>query len=202
MPATMMHLAAGKLLRPNGSDLFYWGCILPDCVDGNRELKDHLHFRDVSPEKRLSSLISFGKSLHFKDDFEFGVFFHFYLDYLWDHGPQSAHRRAFSGENWFPAYRAELKKAGSRVAQRVVWNQEVWERLRTPDPILFENRFSLSKEEIQEFLSFNASWHCTEVLPESEFFTDALVDSFLHRAGKSFDRFLADFFPGEGVCSQ
>jgi len=195
MPATMMHLAAGKLLRPQGNDFFLWGCILPDCVDANRALKDRLHFRNIPPQERLSALIRFGKGLDLSDDFEFGVLFHFYLDYLWDNGPQSAHRRAYSGETWFLSYREDLKKAGSRLAGRVPWNDQVWSRLKTPDPSLFENRLSLPKEDILHFLEFNSSWHRTERLPESPAFPDALVDSFLQRAVRAFQDFILNFFP-------
>ncbi|MBR7165739.1 MAG: hypothetical protein IKD18_05605, partial [Clostridia bacterium] len=80
MPATMMHLLAARRLWPRASDDFLWGSILPDCVDANRVLKDHLHFRDIEPEERPAALLAFGKSLDLSRDFELGVLFHFYLD--------------------------------------------------------------------------------------------------------------------------
>ena len=92
MPATMMHLYAARLLWPSGSDAYFLGSILPDCVDAHREIKDRLHFRDVPPEERLQRLIRFGQSLDLSRDFDFGALYHFYLDYLWDNAkspPQS-----------------------------------------------------------------------------------------------------------------
>lgn len=195
MPATMMHLYAAKSLLPNGSDAYFLGSILPDCVDAHRELKDHLHFRDVPPEERLPSLIRFGKGLDLARDFDFGVLYHFYLDYLWDNGPQKAHRKSHGEERWFPDYRKELSRAGSRTAQRMPWARELWGRLHRPDPTLYENSLSLPEDEIRAFLEFNFHWHTEEALPESEVFTDALVDSFTKRACLAFTAFLRDFFP-------
>lgn len=195
MPATMMHLCAAKTLYPEGSDAFYLGSILPDCVDGNRELKDRLHFRDIPKEERLQSLVTFGQKLDLKKDFDFGVLLHFYLDYLWDNGPQKAHRKMHGEDNWFRDYRRELSRAGSRVAQRMPWNKEVWERLHHPDKSLYESVLLLPEEDIRTFLDFNYHWHTEEALPESEIFTDALVDSFLKRSLVAFTAFIRDFFP-------
>lgn len=195
MPATMMHLYAAHLLDPAGSDSYFLGAILPDCVDAYREIKDRLHFRDVPPEQRLQSLIRFGQGLDLKKDFDFGALCHFYLDYLWDNGPQKAHRKMHGEENWFPDYRKELSRAGSRTAQRMPWSKELWTRLHTPAPALYENTMDLPEEEIHKFLEFNFHWHTEEALPESEIFTDALVDSFIRRACTAFAVFLRDFFP-------
>ena len=195
MPATMMHLFAAYQLIPSHHDAFLLGSILPDCVDAHREIKDRLHFRDVPPEKRLESLILFGKKLTLSRPFDLGVLFHFYLDYLWDNGPQKAHRKMHGEENWFPDYRKELKMAGSRTAQRAPWSDEVWLRLRNPDKALYENSMGLPEDEIVSFLEHNCRWHREVALPESEIFTDALVDSFLNQACRAFTCFLADFFP-------
>lgn len=195
MPATMMHLCAGRLLCPEGQDSFLLGCILPDCVDADRTRKDHLHFRDVPPEERLQSLVAFGTRLNLSRPFDFGVLFHFYLDYLWDNGPQKAHRTSYEGEQWFLDYRKELSRAGSRTAQRVSWNEEVWKRLARATPEDWENSLDLPEEDIRKFLAFNVRWHTEERLPESEVFTDGVVDSFLKRACRAYGQFLADFFP-------
>ncbi len=193
MPATMMHLAAGWQLIPLHSDSFLLGCILPDCLDSCREKKDKVHFRDVPPENRLEKLIEFASSLDLSLDFDFGVLFHLYLDYLWDNGPQKAHRKSHGEENWFLDYRKELARAGNRVAQRSQWAKEVWARLRNPEP--FQGTISFPEEDIRAFLEFNATWHTTQILPESEIFTDALVDAFLKRSCKAFALFLRDFLP-------
>lgn len=195
MPATMMHLAAGKALLPEGSDSFLLGCILPDCLDSCREKKDKVHFRDVPPEKRLEALIRFGQGLDLSLDFDFGVLFHLYLDYLWDNGPQKAHRKSHGEENWFLDYRKELARAGNRVAQRSEWNGAVWARLRAPEKALYQGSIAFPEEDIHAFLEFNATWHTTKILPESEIFTDEVVDSFLRRACRAFTLFLRDFFP-------
>ena len=195
MPATMMHLYAAHSLYPQGSDSYFLGSILPDCVDAYREIKDRLHFRDVSPEDRLQSLIRFGKTLDLTRDFDFGALYHFYLDYLWDNGPQKAHRKSHGEKNWFPDYRKELSRAGSRTAQRMSWSKPLWLRLHNPEPSLYANTMNLPEEEIRKFLEFNFHWHTEEALPESEIFTDALVDSFTARAKTAFVVFLRDFFP-------
>ena len=195
MPATMMHLYAAHMLNPEGSDSYFLGSILPDCVDAHRELKDRLHFRDVPPEERLPALVRFGKGLDLARDFDFGVLCHFYLDYLWDNGPQKAHRKMHGEENWFVDYRKELSRAGSRTAQRMPWSKEMWMRLQNPTPDLYENSMNLPEDEIHSFMAFNVRWHTEEALPESEYFTDALVDSFIARACTAFAAFLRDFFP-------
>ena len=38
----MMHLYAAHLLNPAGSDSYFLGAILPDCVDAYRDIKDKL----------------------------------------------------------------------------------------------------------------------------------------------------------------
>ncbi len=195
MPATMMHLQAGYTLWPEGSDSYFLGCILPDCLDHDRKAKDRIHLRDLAPEERLKGLIRFGKELDLNRDFDLGVLFHLYLDYLWDNGPQKAHRKGYTGENWFPDYRKELARAGSRSAQRMPWSKELWSRLHCPEKSLYENRLSLPENQIREFLEFNFTWHTTEALPESEVFTDEAVDSFIRRAVRAFRSFLSDFFP-------
>ncbi|MBR2634745.1 MAG: hypothetical protein IKD31_04115 [Clostridia bacterium] len=196
MPATMMHLYAGHSLLPEGSDLFFLGCILPDCLDFDREKKDRFHLRDIPPEDRFVTLIRFGQGLDLKKDFDFGVFLHLYLDYLWDNGPQKAHRLSYTGKDlWFRVYRGHLAKAGSRVAQRFSWAKPLWERLREYRSLPLENSLALPEEEIDRFMAFNVRWHTEEALEESEVFTDALVDSFIGRAVESFRKFLSDFFP-------
>ncbi len=196
MPATMMHLAAGYDLIPNASDAFLLGCILPDCVDNDRATKDHLHFRDVLPQIRLQSIITYTKDkLDLSRDFDFGALFHFYLDYLWDNGPQKAHRKSFEGEVWFPEYRKELSRAGSSLAGRLSWTEDVLHRLSYADPTLYQSPLGLPEKEIRDFLHFNCHWHTEVRLPPSEHFTDALVDSFLRRGRRAYRAFLQDFFP-------
>ncbi len=195
MPATMIHLYAGVALLPHGSDSFLLGCILPDCLDCDRTAKDRLHLRDIPPEERLARLVQMGKDLDLDRDFDLGALFHLYLDYLWDNGPQSAHRRAYEGEDWFRDYRKELKMAGSRTAQRAPWNREVWFRLVSADPNQYENSLGLPEGEIRTFLEFNARWHTETALEESAFFTDAVVEGFVKRSLRAFREFCIDFFP-------
>ena len=194
MPATMMHLYAAKLFRPDGSDSYFLGSILPDCVDAHREWKDRLHFRDIPSQERLPALVSFGKTLDLKRDFDLGVLFHFYLDYLWDNGPQKEHRKMHGEENWFPDYRKELSRAGLSVACRFSWAPPLWARLRCPAPSLYENSLSLPEDEIREFLEKNFHFHTEETLPKGEFFTDEVVDSFTRDAVLSFTDFLQKYF--------
>lgn len=198
MPATMMHLYAAKVFRPDGSDSYFLGSILPDCVDAHRELKDRLHFRDIPGDERLPALVSFGKSLDLKRDFNLGVLYHFYLDYLWDFGPQSDHRKEHGEENWFVDYRKELSRAGNSVSHRFPWSKELWERLRAPEKELYENTLDLPEDEIREFLAYNYRFHVEEQLPKGEFFTDHLVDTFIHRSAEKFGEFLREFFPEYG----
>ena len=202
MPATMMHLYAAKVFRPGGSDSYFLGSILPDCLDGYRELKDRVHFRDIPKEDRIPALIAFGKNLNLKRDFDLGVLYHFYLDYLWDYGPQSDHRKEHGEENWFVDYRKDLSRAGNSVSHRFPWAKDLWERLRAPKRELYENSLSLPEKEIREFLEYNYHFHLEECLPEGEFFTDALVDTFICRSAQMFEAFLAEFFPEYGTLSE
>ena len=195
MPATMMHVYAGYLFYPQGDDSFFMGCILPDCVDGNRTLKDHLHFRDVPPESRLQELIRFGKRLDLSRPFHLGALLHFYLDYLWDNGPQKAHRMRYEGEDWFHDYRKELARAGSETAHRFPWAKPLWERLSNAPRNTMENDLSLPEEDMLSFLDYNCRWHTEEVLPKAVEFHADLVDSFTRRAVTAYHAFLRDFFP-------
>lgn len=194
MPSTMMHLAAGWNIWPEGSDAFFLGCILPDCVDADRALKDHLHFRDIPPSQRLSRIIDFAKTLSLSRDFDLGILFHFYLDYLWDNGPQARHRESYTGDCWFRDYRKELSRAGSRVAQQCDFTLDLWARLRAPEKSLYENSLGLPESEIRSFLENNYLWHTTERLPASECFTDSLVNEFLRDAAKEFASFCRQEF--------
>ena len=195
MPATMMHLAAARRLSPGGSDAYLLGAILPDCVDAHRDVKDRIHFRDLMKTERLPALIRFGKERDLGRDFDFGVLFHLYLDYLWDNGPQKEYRTSHGEEGWFPDYRKELARAGSRAAQRAPWNRETWERLRGAEKSLYESDLPFLEEEIRSFLDFNARWHTEERLPESPYFTDRVVDGFIHDACLRFVSFLREEFP-------
>ena len=195
MPATMMHLLAGSLLLRAPSDAFLLGTVLPDCLDCDRAKKDHLHLRDIPREERLSSLILMGKSLDLSRDFDFGALFHLYLDYLWDNGPQAAHRKSYRGENWFLDYRKELKKAGSRAYLYMEGAEETWKRLKKPDPALFQSALNLPEEEAFAFLEFNCDFHISTRLEESEIFTDETVLRFTRRALRAYRGFLEDFFP-------
>ena len=75
------------------------------------------------------------------------------------------------------------------------WSKELWTRLHKPEPALYENTMNLPEEEIHKFLEFNFHWHTEEALPESEVFTDEVVDHFTRRAVTAFTAFLRDFFP-------
>ena len=195
MPATMMHLLAGHAVWEKGSDSFFLGCILPDCLDFDRDRKDLFHFRTVKAEERLHALIRFGQGMDLSLDFDFGVLCHLYLDYLWDNGPQKAHRQSYTGDLWFRDYRKELKMAGSRTAGRAPWNRDVWLRLAAATPEQYENSLGLPEEEIRTFLDFNSRWHTETVLSESTFFTDEVVEGFVKRSNRAFREFLTNFFP-------
>lgn len=197
MPATMMHLLAGSRLVKDPTDAFLLGTILPDCLDGDRAKKDHLHLRDIPPEERLSALIRLGKELDLERDFDRGALFHLYLDYLWDNGPQAAHRRSYEGDTWFLDYRKELKKAGSRAYLYLEKGEEVWKRLEKAPSSLFESVLHLPEEEARAFLAFNCNFHITERLPESEIFTDEVILRFIDHSLKEFRSFLENFFPAE-----
>ncbi len=195
MPATMMHLLAGSRLLADPSDAFLLGTILPDCLDSDREKKDHLHLRDIPQEERLSALIRLGHTLSLERDFDLGALFHLYLDYLWDNGPQAAHRRSYEGETWFLDYRKELKKAGSRAYLYMKDAKETWLRLREAEPSLYQSVLNLPQAEIEAFLQFNCEFHISTRLEESEIFTDEVVLRFTDRSLRAFRNFLEDFFP-------
>ena len=69
------------------------------------------------------------------------------------------------------------------------------EKLTSKYETVFIVNATLPEEEIHKFLEFNFHWHTEEALPESEVFTDAVVDSFTRRACTAFTAFLRDFFP-------
>ncbi len=195
MPATMMHLYAAKKLLPGGSDAFFLGCILPDAIDTDRAWKDHLHFRDIPAEERVPAMIAFAKStLTLTRDFDFGVLWHFYLDYLWDIGPQQRHRDTYTGTQWFLDYRAEIAKAGSALARENAWAKPLWQRLKDPDPALYQNSIGMPENEIRHFLDYNFHWHTEKKLGPSEIFDPALVEGFTNRAVSEFKAFLKTYF--------
>ncbi len=202
MPATMMHLYAGKLDQPNGDLSYYLGCILPDCVDADRTVKDHLHFRDVPAEERLIHLIRFGKQLDLSRSFNRGALLHFYLDYLWDNGPQKVHRMNYNGESWFRDYRKELAAAGNETYRRMPWANALWNKIRTATPNDYDNSLELPEQDILHFLDFNYHWHTENELSPARIFHAELVDRFTARSVKAFHSFLHDFFPNLSSLSE
>ena len=189
MPATMTHLAAAHLLWPGGSDAYFLGSVLPDCVDADRALKDRLHFRDLPAEKRLPALLAFAREkLDPARDFDLGVLFHFYLDLLWDRGPQRWHRQNYVGETWFKDYRKELRRMGLHLAHTEPWAQETWRRLADAPAALWQNDLGYGEKDVTSFLSFNVSFHTGADEGPSAVFTPALVKAFNEAACGAFCR--------------
>ena len=87
--------------------------------------------------------------------------------------------------------------AGSRAYLYMENGKAVWERLRAPDPALFQSVLNLPEDEAFLFLDFNCNFHTKERLPESEIFTDKVVLDFIEDSLLSFQDFLAEFFPEE-----
>lgn len=196
----MTHLSAAHRLLPTGSDAWFLGSVLPDCVDGDRALKDRLHFRDLPGEKRFPALLAFAeKKLSPANDFDLGVFFHYYLDLLWDRGPQRWHRQVYRGDRWFKDYRCELSKMGLHLAHTDAWAYELWEKLgKAPLPDR-EADLEYPPERMRSFLDFNVQYHRGPDEGASVFFTPDWVDAFLNAACGAFCR-LAEGLP-DWLCA-
>lgn len=185
----MTHLSAAHRLWPAGSYAFFLGAILPDCVDGDRELKDRQHFRDLPGEKRLPALLAFAEEkLDPARDFDAGVFLHYYLDLLWDWGPQRWHRQLYRGAAWFKDYRFELSRMGLHLAHTEPWARELWQELEKEPCPDREADLAYPLSEMKHFMAFNARYHLGADEGESAFFTSAWVDAFLTGACGAFCR--------------
>ena len=191
----MTHLSAAHRLWPGGSLSYFQGSVLPDCVDGDRALKDRLHFRDLPGEKRLPALLAFAEQkLSPARDFDLGVFFHYYLDLLWDRGPQRWHRQIYRGKTWFKDYRYELSKMGLHLAHTDPWAYDLWEKLGNtafPDR---EKDLEYPLSDMANFMAFNVRYHRGPDEGASVFFTPDWVESFLKAACGAFCR-LAQTLP-------
>lgn len=195
MPATMMHLYAAHMLWEEGGDAFYLGNIIPDCVDADRPTKDRMHFRDGDPAQRRERETRFFKTLDLEQELNFGFVFHYFLDHLWDIGPQAEHRRAYRGTDWFPAYRDEIRHTGSYLAHSEPWAKPLWRRLFEAPLSLCENSIGLPMADIRSFMAHNAQWHKTECLPPSDVFTPELVQAFTRDACRQFREYLKTDLP-------
>ncbi len=195
MPATMTHLASAMRLWRGGSPAFFLGSILPDCVDGDRDLKDRLHFRDLPGEKRMSALLSFAEQkLSPENDFDLGVFFHYFLDLAWDRGPQRWHRQCYTGSRWFKDYRFELSRMGLHLAHTEPGAQALWAALAKEPLPDREADLEYPRKEMASFMDFNVKYHLGEDEGASSFFTPEWVDAFLAGALGAFCR-LAESTP-------
>lgn len=197
MPATTMHLLAGNMLFPGGSDLFFLGTILPDCVDRDRALKDKLHFRTCSSEERLPEIAKFTKEkLDIENnDLDFGYLWHFFLDREWDEGPQKEHKKYYVGENWFLDYRKEIGLAGSYIANHSDFVIPLWKRLIKFKDCKFPESIGFPEDYIKDFIESNYKWHTTESIGPSKVFTPEITKDFIEKAIMDFKAFLNKYFP-------
>ncbi len=196
MPATMTHLFAAHTLWEGGSDAFFLGSVLPDCVDADRTLKDRIHFRDIPGEKRLPALIAFaGEKLDPGRDFDLGVLLHFYLDFLWDRGPMRWHRQCYAGDDWFRDYRRTLRQAGLFLAHTDGMAPALWDRLEAAPETAWQNSLGYPPEDVRKFLTFNVAFHRRPDEGASDFFTPDLVEAFVKAACGAFCRWVEEKLP-------
>ncbi len=189
MPSTMMHLLAAHDLWPDGGDGWFLGNILPDAIDTDRAFKDHLHFRDLPEAQRPAALRRFAaEKLDLSKPFDLGVYFHFFLDLKWDAGPQKRHKETYTGECWFLDYRREITEAGYYIARTESWARPLWERLRRPEPRLYENTIGMPEKDILAFLEYHYGEATSGKPGPSAAFPPALVDAFCRDAAEEFAR--------------
>lgn len=192
----MTHLLAAHDLWEAGSDAYFLGAVLPDCVDADRNLKDRLHFRDLPGEKRLGALLNFAEEkLDPARDFDLGVLWHFYLDLLWDRGPQRWHRERYTGDAWFQDYRLELRRGGQGLAHLLPWAPGLWDRLEAATAEAWQNALGYTEADIRAFLDFNCSYHRKKTEQAPGLFTPDWVTSFTKAACGAFCRLVEAHLP-------
>ena len=130
MPSTMIHLMVARKVEPNGGALFWVGNFAPDCVT-EREKKDPLHLRDRAD--RFQALTELRGALDMGNPLARGWLLHLFVDTCWDARQIGRFRTWYvplhPGDDWFPAYRAEIARATFWLYRALPWANAVMDEI-------------------------------------------------------------------------
>ena len=126
MPSMMVHLLTATKVCPDAPALFWLGNVAPDAI-GSREEKDKSHFRTIP--NRIDALRDLALSISGENPFSEGVLLHLYLDLRWDIEAYQNFAVAYTGEDWFRAYRNEIALASAWLFHHATWSMEVWQEM-------------------------------------------------------------------------
>ena len=189
MPSLSIHLLAGRELRPNGSQLFFTGCIAPDAVSPWQK-QEHAHLRDRAD--RNGALREFADSLPDGDDYANGALFHLFCDYIWDNSALRGYKESFCGDDWFHPYRSEIHKASSYIFNHDPGIAKIWAEVNACQKEAFEHSAYVADADVKAFISERYIWKLENDLGPSEVFTPEYVREFAKYAAYAFKMWQKD----------
>ena len=184
MPSLTIHLYAGNKLRPNGSQLFFTGCLAPDAVTP-WQVKEHAHLRDR--EDRNAELRKLEKAIPEDDDYANGVLFHLFCDYIWDNTALKNYKEAF-GDGWYYPYRDQIYLAGSYIYHNDKRIAELWDLANDCPPDSYADSAYKVEADVPELISFHRNWHMENDIGPSVAFSPEYVENFAEFAVESFKK--------------
>jgi len=187
MPSALIHLHAGRILKPKAPAEFFTGTLAPDCIK-SREEKDLLHLRLSDDRER--DLLKLASEWDMDDPFQLGAMLHLYTDWLWDEGPQTDHKRAYTGNSWFPDYRHEINLASCHMYHHRAWAPDMFEAMISCDNDLLRALPDYPPEKIKPYIEYTEAWVSTHDTEPSSFFPPRLIDSFCRETAERFSDFL------------
>ena len=187
MPSALIHVLTGKNYLADAGVPFFVGTLAPDCIHG-REEKDRLHLR-LSAD-RENDLMRLAGDWGTGDPFRLGALLHLYTDYLWDEGPQTAHKNAYIGETWFTDYRKEISLASCHMFHRFDWAPALWEQMLACPRETISSLADYPPEKIMDYIEYNRNWLRDHDTGSSPAFPPEMIDVFCRDAARSFEAFL------------
>jgi len=149
MPSTMIHLMVAREVEPEADALFWVGNFAPDCVT-EREKKDPLHLRNRTD--RFQALAELRGALDMGDPLARGWLLHLFVDTCWDADQIGLFRAWYvplhPGENWFPAYRAEIARATFWLYHALPWAKSAMDEIAGADLSARKSRLPVPLERV------------------------------------------------------
>lgn len=175
MPGSTVHLLMARKVKPNGSILFYLGCIAPDAVLDWKD-KDITHFRNLND--RSEAMAALALQIPQSDEFSEGILLHLFTDWRWDTLARDEFIKKNEGD-WFTRYREELALSGKYAFCHSDWAQDVWKQIEQCDISEYNKIPGATAADLKNFISHNYKWHCENNTEPSAVFTPEYIEEFI-----------------------
>lgn len=184
MPSLSLHIYAGYLLNPAGSQVYFTGLIAPDAVEPWQK-KEHAHLRDRAD--RLDALHALSDRALPGDDFALATLFHLFCDYIWDTSALQGYKDRH-GEDWFLPYRGETAKASSFLYASHPELARCWTLADTCPPDAYAASAYRVDGDIPPFIHRNYLTQRDRRIGPSEVYPPAYVEEYCRYAAEVFPR--------------